>query len=82
MATGMKQPPTRAFMDGLTITAKQIIVDKWMLENLEYLMMYARMKCKSTKSRNFVLQKEVILTVGEKPIMSLGKVFESSLLHK
>lgn len=95
MAAGVRQPPTRAFMDDLTITAKTVIEGRWMLEDLEKRVTWARMKFKPAKSRSLVLKNgkvsdrykfkirgEVIPTVSEKPIKSLGKVFDSSLSDK
>ena len=60
-------------MDDLTITAKTVIEDRRMLEDLERLVSWVRMK----KSRG-----EVIPTVREKPIKSLGKVFDNALSDK
>ena len=92
MASGIRQPPTRAFMDDMTITAKSVVECRWMLEDLERLISWARMKFKPEKSRSLVLKKgkvntrmkfkikgEVIPTVTEKPVKSLGKWFDTSL---
>jgi serine protease inhibitor len=87
MAVGVKQPPTSAFMDGLTITAKVVIKGRWMLEDLEQ---WAKIKFKPARSRSLVLEKgtmtdkfkimkEVISTVSEKPIKGIEKVFYSTL---
>ena len=34
MMSGVKQPPTRAFMDDMTVTARSVIEGRWMLEDL------------------------------------------------
>ena len=35
MQSGISQPPTRAFMDDMTITAKSVLEGKWMLQDLK-----------------------------------------------
>ena len=35
MESGIRQPPTRAFMDDMTITARSVVEGRWMLEDLE-----------------------------------------------
>lgn len=92
MSSGTKQPPTRAFMDDLTVTTKSLIEGRWMLNALETLIKWARMKFKPAKSRSLVLKKgkvsnrfryevqgEVIPTITDKPVKSLGKWFNESL---
>ena len=92
MASGSLQPLGRAFMDDMTITAKSVVEGRWTLEDLERLFKWARMKFKPSKSRSLVLKKgkvddrmrfkiggEVIPTVTEKPVKSLGKWFTSAL---
>lgn len=83
--SGQQQPPIRAFMDDLTVTAESVL-------GLEKLVEWARMRFKPAKSRSMVLRKgEVedkfrfyisgtdIPTITEKLVKSLGKVFDSSL---
>jgi hypothetical protein len=90
--SGVKQPPTRAFMDDMTITAKSVVEGRWMLEDLEHLITWARMEFKPAKSRSLVLKKgrvqdrfrfrvagQMIPTVTEQPVKSLGKWFTASL---
>ena len=92
LSSGVRQPPTRAFMDDMTITAKSVPEAIWMLEDLEVLITWARMKFKPTKSRSMVLKKgkvqnrfrfkvggEAIPTLSEQPVKSLGKWFKDSL---
>merc|ERR1711894_263325 len=57
MKSGVRQPPTRAFMDDMTVTAKSVVEGRWMLEDLEKLISWARMRFKPAKSRSLVLQK-------------------------
>lgn len=88
MMSGTQQPPTGAFMDDMTVTAKTPVEGRWMLEDLERLVAWARMRFKPQKSRSLVLKKgkvqssfkfrvagQVIPTVSEQPIKSLGKWF-------
>ena len=91
MQSGISQPPTRSFMDDMTITAKSVLEGKWMLQDLKELIDWARMKFKPSKSRSLILQKgkiqnrkirigeEEIPTIREKPVKSLGKWFRDSL---
>ena len=91
----IRQPPTRAFMDDTTITTKSVLEGRWMLQDLEQLFSLSRMKFKPTESRSLVLKKgevqdrfrfkidvELISTVIEHPVKSLGKWFRSSLKDK
>ena len=88
----VRQPPVRAFMDDMTVTAKTVTEGRWMLEDLSRVITWARMKFKPAKSRSLVLKKgkvdnryrfrvgeETIPTVSEKPVKSLGKWFDSTL---
>lgn len=90
--SGVKLPPTRAFMDDMTVTARSVIEGRWMLEDLDRAFTWARMSFKPAKSRSLVLKRgkvedrfrfkvgdKVIPTVTEKPVKSLGKWFDSSL---
>ncbi|XP_052256427.1 uncharacterized protein LOC127861786 [Dreissena polymorpha] len=89
---GCIQPPTRAFMDDMTITAKSYVEGRWMLQDIGELIEWARMKFKPQKSRSIVLRKgkiqesakyrikdQLILTVKEQPVKCLGKWFRDSL---
>ncbi|NJK32032.1 MAG: hypothetical protein HC927_06195 [Deltaproteobacteria bacterium] len=93
--SGVCHPPTRAFMDDMKITARSVPEGRWMLEDLERLISWARMKFKPAKSRSLVLKKgkvqdrfrfkiqgERVPTVTEQPVKSLGKWFRSSLSDK
>jgi hypothetical protein len=97
MATGVKQPPTRVFMNDMTITAKSSIEGRWMLEDLEHqvLFTWTRMTFKPAKCRSLVLKKgrvqdntsfkirgKLNLTVAEQPVKNLGKWFDRSLRDK
>ena len=90
--SGIRLPPTRAFMDDLTITTKSVIECRWMLEETQDLIEWARMKFKPEKSRSLVWKNgkvqdrfrfrigdAVIPTVQEKPVKSLGKWFTHTL---
>ncbi|XP_052218246.1 uncharacterized protein LOC127835860 [Dreissena polymorpha] len=92
MTSGCIQPPTRAFMDDMTITAKSYVEERWMLQDIGELIEWARMKFKPQKSRSMVLRKgkiqesaiyrikdQLIPTVKEQPVKCLGKWFRDSL---
>ena len=92
LSSGVKQPPTRAFMDDMTVTAKSVPEGRWMLEDLSSLIKWARMKFKPTKSRSLVLKKgkvenkyrfrigaDIIPTLTDSPVKSLGKWFRACL---
>ncbi|TWW81809.1 hypothetical protein D4764_01G0016240 [Takifugu flavidus] len=86
--SGTRQPPIRAFMDDFTVMTTSVPGCRWLLQGLEWLI-----SCfKPTKSRSLVLRKGKVAnrfrfalggtpipTVMEKPVKSLGKVFNSSL---
>ena len=91
-SSGTQQPPIRAFIDDLTVTAPSVHGCRWLLRGLQRLISWARMDFKPTKSRSLVLEKGKVVdkhrfTVGgvtiptlrEKPVKSLGKIFNSSL---
>ncbi|CAC5369161.1 unnamed protein product [Mytilus coruscus] len=90
MSSGVSQSPTRAFMDDMTITVKSVLEGKWMLQDLGELIDWARMKFKPSKSRSLILKKgkvqdrkitiggDIIPTIIEKPVKSLGKWFRDS----
>lgn len=90
--SGTRQPPIRAFMDNLTVMTTSVPGCRWLLQGLERLISWARMSFKPAKSRSLVLRKGKVAdrfcfalgetpipTVTEKPVKSLGKVFNSSL---
>ncbi|XP_052093724.1 uncharacterized protein LOC127729844 [Mytilus californianus] len=91
MSSGIRQPPIRAFMDDMTVTAKTVIEGKWTLKELEGMISWARMKFKPSKSRSLVVRNgkvrdetfelagEQIPTVGDNPVKCLGKKFDASL---
>lgn len=85
LSNGIQQVPIRAFMDGLTITARSVPKGRWILEVVE-ITKVARMEFKPSKSRSLVLRrgcvqdhyrfkisKDVIPTVQEKPVKILGR---------
>ncbi|XP_061101211.1 uncharacterized protein LOC133130563 [Conger conger] len=90
--SGQRQPPIRAFMDDLTVTTESVPGCRWILKGLVKLVEWARMHFKPAKSRYMVLKKgrvedkvrfnisgKAIPTITEKPVKSLGKIFDSSL---
>ena len=89
--SGIHQPPIRAFRDDLTVTTESVPGCRWILQGLEKLIQWAWMSFKPTKSRALVMKGKVtdrfrfnsegkqIPTIFEKPVKSLGKVFDSSL---
>ena len=92
MKTGIVQPPSRAFVDDMTLITKSAVEARWTLEELIELIDWARMRFKPTKSRSMTLKKgklddrmkyrigeEIIPTITEKPIKCLGKWYRSSL---
>ncbi len=87
--SGTRQPPIRAFM----VTAPSVPGCRWLLGGLEKLITWARMSFKPAKSRSLVLKKGRVVdqfhftlggtqipSVSEKPIKSLGKMFDQSLM--
>lgn len=78
-------------MDDLTVTTTSVPGSRWILKGLEELITWARMSFKPVKSISLVLKKGKAInkyrfTLGstqipsiiEKPVKSLGKVFDSS----
>ncbi|KAF7644982.1 hypothetical protein LDENG_00212660 [Lucifuga dentata] len=93
--SGIRQPPIRSFMDDLTVTATSVTGCRWLLRRLERLITRARMMFKPAKSRSLVLRKGrvedkyrlhldgvLIPSVSEKPMKSLGKIFDGTLRDK
>ena len=79
-------------MDDLTLTTTAVPGARWILQGLENIMAWARMSFKPAKSRSLVLKKGKVTvkiccrlgehqvpSVTEKPMKSLGKVFNCSL---
>ncbi|RXN33229.1 reverse transcriptase [Labeo rohita] len=90
--SGVRQPPIRAFMDDLTVTTTTVPGCRWILQGLERLIRWARMDLKPAKSRSLVLIKGNVTdkfhfslggvqipSITEKPVNSLGKVFNSTI---
>ncbi|KAJ3601767.1 hypothetical protein NHX12_032733 [Muraenolepis orangiensis] len=89
--SGQRQPPIRAFMDDLTVMTESVPGCRWILKGLEELVEWARMRFKPAKSRSMVRKGKVvdkfrfniadtaIPSISEKPVKSLGKVFDCSL---
>ncbi len=90
--SGVRQPPIRAFMDDLTVTTTAVPGARWFLHGWERLMSWARMSFKPAKSRSLVLKKGKLTdrfcfrlgeyqipSVTERPVKSLGKVFNCRL---
>ncbi|KAJ3605309.1 hypothetical protein NHX12_027358 [Muraenolepis orangiensis] len=89
--SGQRQPPIRAFMDDLTVMTGSVPGCRWILKGLEELVEWARMRFKPAKSRSMVLRKGKVVDkfrfnadtaippISEKPVKSLGKVFDCSL---
>ena len=90
----VQHPSCRAFMDDLTaMTAKEIGM-RWILRRLDTLATWGGLKFKPKKSRSllikggkvfnarFKVQGELIPTLSENPIRSLGKWFDASLTKK
>ncbi|XP_063050368.1 uncharacterized protein LOC134445223 [Engraulis encrasicolus] len=90
--SGTRQPPIRAFMDDLTVTATSVPGCRWLLKGLERLTSWARMTFKPAKCRSLVLRKGrvedkfrfhmnglQIPSLTEKPVKSLGKLFDATL---
>ncbi len=90
--SGLRQPPIRAFMDDLTVTTTAIPGARWILQGLERLMSWARMCFNPAKSKSLVPKKGKvtdrfrfrlgeyqIASVTERPVKSLGKVFNCRL---
>ncbi|XP_068595260.1 retrovirus-related Pol polyprotein from type-1 retrotransposable element R2 [Brachionichthys hirsutus] len=93
MMSGIRQPSMRGFMDDLTITTAATHVEaRWILNALDDVATWARMKFKPKKSRSMVIrngkvaikyrlevQGEVIPSIKDNPIKCLGKWYDSSL---
>lgn len=93
MPSGIRQPPIRAFMDDMIVSAKTVIEGRWTFKELEGMISWARLKFKPSKSRSLVVRKgkvrgetfkfagEQTPTVGDKSVKYLGKKFDATLAH-
>lgn len=86
------QTPIRAYMDDLTVTTSSVPGSRWIFQGFERLISWARMSFKPAKSRSLVLKKGKVVnmfrfkilettipTLSEKPVKSLGKLFDCTL---
>ena len=83
--------PLQSFMDDITLLVRGEGVTRRILERLDELIAWSRMKFKAKKSRSATLRKGVqrevryfiggqpIPTVKEKPVKSLGRLYQKSL---
>ena len=85
-------PPLKAFMDHTTIICSKEDETRRMLERLDVLMAWCRMKFKPKKSRSlsvrkgkidattiFTVASQQILMVSQEPVKSLGRWYDSSM---
>lgn len=90
--SAIQQPSIRAFMEDLTLTTPNVPGSRQILKGLEELNTWSRMTFKPVESRFLVLKKgkvtnkfhftfgsTQILSITNKPVKSLGKVFDCSL---
>ncbi|KAK3744418.1 hypothetical protein RRG08_000851 [Elysia crispata] len=89
---GCYMPPLKAFMDDITIICSKEYETRRMLERLDVLMAWCRMKFKPKKSRSlsvrkgkidattiFTVASQQIPTVSQEPVKSLGRWHDSSM---
>ena len=89
---GCYMPPLKAFMDETTIICSKEDETRRMLERLDVLMAWCRMKFKPKKSRSlsvrkgkidattiFTVASQKIPTVSQEPVKSLGRWYDSSM---
>ena len=89
---GCYMPPLKAFMDDTTIICAKEDEARRMLERLDVLMAWCRMKFKPKKSRSlsvrkgkidattiFTVASQQIPTVSQEPVKSLGRWYDSSM---
>ena len=91
---GLRLPPIRAYMDDMTTMTPTAPCTSRLLDKLNSNLQWARMKVKPSKSRSisivkgkvvgkkFVINDEVVPTVLEKPVKSLGRWYDASLSDK
>ena len=85
-------PPLKAFIDDTTVLTNSIAKAQTVLDRLQSLISWSRMKFKPAKSRSLSLQKgkidastvlhidgQAIPTVCEQPVKSLGRWYDKSL---
>ena len=86
--------PKKAFMDDIAILTKTVPSMKKMLSRLDELITWARMKFRASKSRSvtfkdgkqrsvkFKVAGETMPTLAEKPVKSLGRLYEGNLTDR
>ena len=91
LASGMRLPPIRAYMDDMTTMTTTVACTNRLLGKLTNNIEWARMQFKPTKSRSisiikgkvvdktFFINGEAIPTVSEKPVKSLGRWYDGDL---
>ena len=94
MRNGVRQTPTRAFMDDITVAVSSVQGARWILNGLEEACEWSRIRFKP-QSRSLVICKgkvddkfrfqvvdDTIPSVKEKPVKSMGKWFDSTLKYR
>jgi len=91
LASGMRLPTIRAYMDDMTTMTKTVACTNQLLGKLTDNLEWARMQFKLSKSRSilivegkvvnktFFINGEAIQTVSEKPVKSLGSWYSGDL---
>ena len=92
MKTGVYQPPIRAYIDDLTVTTASVTGCRWLFRGLESSVSLARMRFKPAKSRSLVIKRGIVVdkfrfaiagsiipTLREKPMKSLGRLYNYSM---
>ena len=92
LGNGYQTPPLKAFMDDTTVISTNESYTREILESLDEVVAAARMQFKPKKSRSLSLRKgkadesvtfsianQVIPTVSEEPVKSLGRWYDKSL---
>ncbi|MBN3281348.1 GCIP protein, partial [Polyodon spathula] len=91
LASGMRLPPIRAYMDDITTVTTTVACTNRLLGKLTNNIEWAQMQFKPTKSRSisiikgkvvdktFFINGEAIPTVSEKPVKSLGRWYDRDL---
>ena len=92
--TAKVQAPKKAFMDDVTLLTREQNVMQKVLDKLDELIAWSRMKFKAKKSRSLTLSKgrqvqrkfqisgEGMPTIKEQPVKSLGRWYEGNLNDK
>ena len=93
MRNGVRQTPTRAFMDDITVAVSSVQGARWILKGLEEACEWSRIRLKR-QSRSLVICKGKvddkfrfqvggdIPSVEDKPVNSTGKWFDSTLKYR